>query len=67
MHDLFLSIFIILYESGHIVACRLALGPWFVKAWRLQLVAVDHDPWTMLSPTIAHDLELSCDGLQLAL
>ena len=28
---------------------------------------VDHDPGTVLGPSIAHDLELSCDALQLAL
>ena len=38
----------------------------FVKAWRLQLLAVDHDPGTKLGPSVAHDLELSCDGQQLA-
>ena len=68
MHDLFLSIFIILYESGHIVAlvaCCLVLGPWFVKAWRLQLGAIDRDPWTILRPFIAHDLELQANGLKL--
>jgi len=33
---------------------------------RLQLLAIDQDPGTKLRPGIAHDLELSCDGLQLA-
>ena len=32
----------------------------------MQLAAVDRDPWTILLPGIAHDLELSRDGLQLA-
>jgi len=36
------------------------------EAWSLQLVAIDHDPGTVLRPGVAHDLELSCDGLQLA-
>jgi len=27
---------------------------------------VDHDPGTVFGPSIAHDLELSCDGQQLA-
>ena len=49
-----------------LAACCLSLVPWFVKAWCLKLLAVDHDPGTELGPTIAHDLELSCDGLQLA-
>ena len=69
MHDLFLSIFIILYESGHIVAlvaCCLVLGPWFMELRRLQLVAIDQDPWTEALPVITHDLELSCDGQELA-
>ena len=26
------------------------------EAWSLQLVAIDHDPGTMSSPAIAHDL-----------
>ena len=49
-----------------LVACCLVLGPWFMKAWSLQLVAVDRDPWTKLLPAITHDLELSCDGQELA-
>ena len=36
------------------------------EAWSLQLLAIDRDPGTKLLPSIAHDLELSCDGLQLA-
>ena len=50
------------------MAWSLPLGPWSMdsEAWSLQLLAIDHDPWTKLGPTIAHDLELSCDGLQLA-
>ena len=58
----------ILLECVHIVleACSLALDPWFSQAWSLQLLAVDHDPGTEALPSIAHDLELSCDGLQLA-
>jgi len=39
---------------------------WYSKAWRLKLVAIDHDSGAKLGPSIAHDLELSCDGLQLA-
>ena len=33
---------------------------------RLQLGAIDQDPWAKFFPSITHDLELSCDGLQLA-
>ena len=33
-----------------LAAC--ALDP---EAWSLDLLAVDHDPWAMLLPTIAHD------------
>ena len=32
----------------------------------MKLVAIDIYPGTELGPSIAHDLELSCDGLQLA-
>ena len=44
------------------------LAPWSgnPEAWSLKLEAIDHDSWTKLSPVIAHNLELSCDGLQLA-
>jgi len=45
------------------MARGLALAPWFVKLGRLQLLAIDPDPGTKLGPSIAHDLELSCDGL----
>ena len=33
----------------------------------MQLLAVDPDPGTEALPVITHDLELSCDGCQLAL
>ena len=49
-----------------LAAWSLGLVPWFVEAWSLQLVAIDPDPWAKLLPGIAHDLELKCDGLQLA-
>ena len=48
-----------------LVACGLPLASWNPEAWRLKLLAVDRDPGTELRPTVAHDLELSCDGLQL--
>ena len=32
----------------------------------MKLEAVDHDSWTILRPSIAHNLELSCDGRKLA-
>ena len=51
--------------SWRLGACSLALGPWFVKAWSLKLLAIDHDPGAKALPGIAHDLELSCDGQQL--
>ena len=69
MHDLFLSGSILLLKCVHtmaLAACCLWLVSWFVEAWRLELLAVDQDPGTKLGPSIAHDLELSCDGLQLA-
>ena len=33
---------------------------------RLKLLTIDPDPGTKTLPVITHDLELSCDGLQLA-
>jgi len=36
-----------------------------VEAWSLQLGAIDQDPRAMLSPSVAHDLELQGYGLQL--
>ena len=48
-----------------LAACGLALVSWFVEAWRLQLLAIDQDPGSKLGPSIAHDLELSCDAQQL--
>ena len=44
----------------------LAACPRYPEAWSLQLLAIDHDPGAISGPSIAHDLELSCDGLQLA-
>tara|TARA_R110002020_G_scaffold62690_1_gene167460 strand:- start:409 stop:585 length:177 start_codon:yes stop_codon:yes gene_type:complete len=46
-------------------AWSLGLGPWFVKAWSLELLAVDQDPWTKPGPGIAHDFQFSRDGCQL--
>ena len=37
------------------------------EAWSLKLLIIDHDPGAKLLPSIAHDLELSCDGQQLGL
>ena len=48
-----------------LVACCLALGPWFMELGRLQLLAVDPDLGTEALPVITHDLELSCDGQEL--
>jgi|6_EtaG_2_1085325.scaffolds.fasta_scaffold16026_1 hypothetical protein len=47
-------------------AWGLALGPWFVEAWSLKLLAINPDPGAKALPVITHDLELSCDGQQLA-
>ena len=44
----------------------LATCPRYPEAWGLKLVAIDQYPGAKLGPSIAHDLELSCDGLQLA-
>ena len=50
-----------------LAAWSLGLVSWFVKAWSLELLAIDPDPRSILRPAIAHDLELSRDGQQLAL
>ena len=41
-------------------ACGLELGAWILhrQAWRLKRLAIDRDPWAMLGPAVAHDLEL---------
>jgi hypothetical protein len=58
-----LSSFILLNKCGYImacslllVACGLLLASWYPEAWSLKLLAIDPDPWAMLSPSIAHDL-----------
>jgi len=33
-----------------------SLGPCFVEAWSLELLAIDPDPWAELLPAVAHDL-----------
>ena len=45
-------------------SCCLRLGACAFKpeAWRFNPLAVDHDPWAMLLPTIGHDLELQRNG-----
>ena len=50
-----------------LAAWSLGLVARLVEAWSLKLLAIDPDPWAKLLPSIAHDLELSCDGLQLGL
>ena len=50
-----------------LAACCLSLVASFnPEAWRLQLFSINKNLGTKALPTIAHDLELSCDGLQLA-
>jgi len=52
---------ILLLKCVHTVAlaaCSLVLGPWFVEAWGLELLAIDPDPWAKLLPGVAHNLEL---------
>ena len=46
-----------------LVCCSLFV--FFVELRRLQCSLVDRDPGTESGPSIAHDLELSRDGLQL--
>ena len=48
-----------------LAAWSLGLVPWFVKAWSLELLAIDPDPRSILGPTITHDLQLSRDGQEL--
>jgi len=47
-----------------LAACCLELGACALQpeAWRFNLLAVDHDPRSMLLPTIGHDLELQRNG-----
>ena len=49
-----------------LVACSLPLVPGLPEAWSLQLLAIDLDRGAMLSPSVAHDLELERNRLQLA-
>jgi len=49
-----------------LVACSLPLVPGLLQAWSLQLATINKNLGTKALPGIAHDLELSCDGLQLA-
>ena len=51
-----------------LAACCLSLVacPRDPEAWRLQLFSINKNLGTKALPTIAHDLELSRDGLQLA-
>ena len=61
------SLTFISYNILVLGACQgLPLVPWFVKAWSLQLLAIDIDPGAKLLPGIAHDFELSRDRQQLA-
>jgi len=36
------------------------------EAWSLQLLAINKNPGAKALPAVTHDLELSCDGCQLA-
>ena len=44
----------------------LAACPGYPEAWGLKLLTIDLDPGAKLGPVVGHDLEFSCDGLQLA-
>jgi len=46
-----------------LAAWSLGLVTRLVEAWSLKLLAVDPDPWAMLRPSIAHDLEFQANGL----
>jgi len=41
-----------------LAAWSLRLVARLVEAWRLELLAIDHDPGTMLSPSITHDFKV---------
>ena len=51
-----------------LAACCLSLVacPRDPEAWRLQLLTINKNFGTKALPAVTHDLELSCDGLQLA-
>jgi len=49
-----------------LAACSLPLVPGLPQAWSLQLGAININPGAKLLPSIAHDLELQANGLQLA-
>jgi len=49
-----------------LVACSLPLVSWLSQAWSLQLLAINKNLGTKLSPGVTHDLELQANGLQLA-
>ena len=36
------------------------------EAWSLQLLAIDQDPGTMLSPSVGHDLKVQANRRQLS-
>ena len=48
-----------------LAAWSLGLVTRLVEAWSLDPLVVDLDPWAMLLPSIAHDLELQANGLKL--
>jgi len=48
-----------------LAAWSLGLVAWLPQAWSLKLLFIDQDPWAMLSPPIAHDLELQANRRQL--
>ena len=47
-----------------LVCCSL-VASFYAELQGLERSLVDHDPGTELRPSMAHDLELSCDGGQL--
>ena len=50
-----------------LAACCLSLAASFnPEAWSLKLLTIDRDLRAKALPGVTHDLELSCDGLQLA-
>ena len=50
-----------------LAACCLSLVASFnPEAWSLQLLAINKNLGTKALPAVTHNLELSCDGLQLA-
>ena len=56
------------WRNSGLAISRPMLAAWsgYPEAWRLKLLTIDLDPGAKLLPGVAHDLQLSCDGGELA-